>query len=147
MSTRKDLPASRRFRFVFATIIIATGVSCKQAQLTGSWRRMDKGFERETIYKKEPRSGDLILRADSTFIIQGDTIGQQSSVPGWHVDDTYTGSWDQRRKGYLFLRLEPKEQMMVLGFKLVRLTRKRLVLKSSSYKQHYRNVAYLQAGK
>ncbi len=40
--------------------------------------------------------GDLEIRSDSTFHIQGDTTNQNSRTQGWHFGDEYNGVWEQR---------------------------------------------------
>ena len=113
-------------------LVIFTACFCIQANsqsLIGSWRQLP--FKSGTIRKmdKNPTKGDLIIRSDSTFHIQGDSSTQISTIPGWHAGEESNGTWEVKNKR-LILRLEPNEDRLYLWFKIISLTKNKLVLRS-----------------
>jgi hypothetical protein len=96
-----------------------------QASLIGTWRHVAPQHKALDIASKHLKVGDLIIRSDSTFHIEGDSSTRNSTIPGWHVGDEYNGTWEQKNN-LLFLLLENQP---FLSFIIVKLTSERLVLR------------------
>jgi hypothetical protein len=56
-----------------------------QTTLIGSWRRVDSKLKYHDTINKQLKWGDLDIRSDSTFHIEGDSSTQYSTISGWHV--------------------------------------------------------------
>ena len=101
-----------------------------QLTLVGNWRRLIPVVKYKGSIIKQNHWGDLEIREDSTFHIQGDTTNQNTTTPGWHVGDQYNGTWQLYKEDHLFLYLNPKEDKMFLSFKIIKLEKQKLVLRS-----------------
>jgi hypothetical protein len=101
-----------------------------QTGLIGAWRRVNPNMKTQDIKNKQIKKWDLEIYADSTFHMQGDTAVQTSTVSGWHVGEDYKGTWEQNDSTYLTLWIGPKKERMFLTYKIVKLTSKKLLLRS-----------------
>lgn len=116
---------------VFLLFLVVTLLGCNKPQVIGKWKR-EFGPELEKEFGPEINGfGNLTLNADSTYLIAGDghkdTAGD--SIPGWHVGHDQRGKW-RLEKDKLFLKLENLEPGIYLGYDIIELTRKKLVLLS-----------------
>jgi hypothetical protein len=116
--------------FLFLVSIISFGLVNGQSNLVGSWRRLQPNGGLKEQIQPGPYFGDLIIRSDSTFQIAGDSPLNRSDLPGWHVGDRYKGRWELHSR-QLTLRLFPEDEGMFQTYTIVKLTKKRLVLRSS----------------
>jgi len=121
--------------FVLITFLALTATACKQSQLTGNWSRLDSTIKFKDI--KFGKIGDLTLNNDSTFIIHGDTTNSASTIAGWHGGDEYRGVWGLHDNNSLVLHLEPQDEKNFVHFKIVRLTKNKLVLKTASSRKNH----------
>jgi hypothetical protein len=110
------------------TILAFICASCKQSQLAGSWSRLDSPTKFKDL--KFGKLGDLTLKDDSTFIIHGDSSMSDSKISGWHVGDERRGVWELGADNRLFLLFEPLDEKIFVQFKIVRLEKNKLVLKT-----------------
>lgn len=119
-------------KIIIALFLIAATSQChSQPALIGNWRRVIPEVENQDLKTKQLQPADLQIFSDSTFHIQGDTTSQNSKVPGWHSVEDYRGTWEQKGV-FLTLRIEPKKDMMFLTFKIVEVTKEKLILKIPS---------------
>lgn len=84
-------------QITFLLIFVSFLWSCKQGEIIGNWRRM-KPYTQDQGIKISKDFGDMIINSDSTFYVQGDTINQTSSTPGWHLSGDYNGKWGYSKK-------------------------------------------------
>jgi hypothetical protein len=116
-------------------ILISILFSCllihaySQTTLIGKWRRVNPTLSDQDTTNKQLKWGDLEIRSDSTFHIEGDTSTRNSTIPGWHSGDEYNGTWELHDKNRLTLWMEPKETKMFLWFIIVKLAKDKLVLR------------------
>ena len=100
-----------------------------QTLLIGKWRRVNATLSNQDTTNKQLKWGDLEIRTDSTFHIEGDTSSRSSTISGWHTGDEYNGTWELRTNNRLTLWMEPKETKMLLPFIIVKLTKDKLILR------------------
>jgi hypothetical protein len=112
-----------------------------QNNLVGNWKRVIKN---QPVKIQQKQWGDLEIRSDSTFHIEGDTTNQRSTTPGWHTGDEYNGTWKQQGNKYLMLLLEPKQDKMFLSYKIIKLSKEKLVLRSGFNKNNKYDIVYLR---
>jgi hypothetical protein len=112
-----------------------------QNTLIGNWKRVIKN---QTIKIQQKQWGDLEIRSDSTFHIQGDTATQNSTTPGWHTGDEFNGTWRQQDNKHLMFLLEPKQSGMFLSYKIIKLSKEKLVLRSYGNKRNRYDIVYLR---
>jgi hypothetical protein len=130
-------------------IILFTGLltnSYGQNSLIGKWRRINSSAKQGLNGSKLAETDDLILNADSTFFIPGDTASQNSAIPGWHSGAEYKGTWEQH-SNHILLFLAPKQERLILPYLIIKLTNEKLVLRSTmdikrnkSYYLKYRRI-------
>ena len=116
-----------------------------QTSLTGNWRRVNPQIKYADTINTQPKWGDLQIRPDSTFHMEGDSSTQNSTISGWHTGDEYNGTWELREHNRLTLWLEPKEHNLFLWFIIVQLTKDKLVLRlgvNKNDKKH--DITYLR---
>lgn len=97
-----------------------------QASLIGNWRRVNQTIKNQDFNSKQAQIGDLTIRVDSTFFIQGDTSLQLSATAGWRYGNEYKGTWQQRSKTSLWFLMEND---IFYPFIIVSLTSTKLVLR------------------
>jgi len=110
-------------------LIVCFCLKVQSQSLIGNWRRQSITAEKIEKVNNQAKSGDLTVRSDSTFHIEGDTLTQSSSVPGWHTGEELNGTWELKDKRLTFW-LDPKENRMFLWFNIIALTKNKLVLRS-----------------
>lgn len=116
-------------------ILISIVSSClfintySQTSLIGKWRRANSTMSNDDTTNKQLKLGDLEIRKDSAFHIEGDTSIQNSTIPGWHAGDEYNGTWELQYNSRLYLWMEPKENKMFLWFIIIKLTKDKLILR------------------
>lgn len=116
-----------------------------QTSLIGKWRRVNPALSTQDTTNKQLKWGDLEIRTDSTFHIEGDTSTRNSTIPGWHSSDEYNGTWELHDNNRLTLRMEPKESKMFLWFIIVKVTKDQLILRlgfNKNDKKH--DITYLR---
>ncbi len=129
------------------TFLLFLGFSTQifsQITLVGNWKRVIPVIKYKGSVIKQGHWGDLEIRQDSTFRIQGDTTNQNSTTPGWHTGDEFNGTWEQLNGNLLFLWLEPKENKMFLSYKIIKLSKEKLVLRSNFNKNNKHDITYLR---
>jgi hypothetical protein len=126
-------------------LFICTGLQTySQNILIGNWKRVKPVIKNQPIKIQQKQWGDLEIRSDSTFHIEGDTATQNSKTPGWHVGDEYNGTWIQQDSKYLMLLLEPKQDKMLISYKIIKLSKQKLVLRSGLNKSNKYDIVYLR---
>jgi hypothetical protein len=117
-------------RFLMSFLFIGLFMQAySQVTVIGKWRRVNPNLNyKDTAYKKL-KWGDLEIRSDSNFHIEGDSASQNSTIPGWHVGEEYNGTWELNGRNRLTLWMEPKENKMFLWFVIIKLTKEKLVLR------------------
>jgi hypothetical protein len=103
--------------------------SHSQTTFIGRWRLVDPRLKFQDTVSKQAKWGDLEIRLDSTFHIEGDLSSKNSTPPGWHVGDEYNGTWELYNGKRLILRLEPKEDKMFLPYLIIKQGKQKLVLR------------------
>jgi hypothetical protein len=132
---------------VLISLLLFIGVSLQtysQPSLIGNWKRVKPIIKNQTIKIQQKQWGDLEIRSDSTFHIQGDTATQNSTTPGWHTGDEFNGTWRQQDNKHLMFLLEPKQSGMFLSYKIVKLSKEKLVLRSNRDKRNRYDIVYLR---
>jgi hypothetical protein len=115
-----------------------------QLSLIGNWRRVKPIIKNQPIKIQQKQWGDLEIRSDSTFHIQGDTTTQNSTTPGWHTGDEFNGTWERRNNKHLILLIEPKKYNGFLFYKVIKLSKEKLVLRSNSEKSNKYDIVYFR---
>jgi hypothetical protein len=116
-----------------------------QTTLIGSWRCAFPNSKYIDTTYKQVKTGDLGIHSDSTFHIEGDSSTQNSAIPGWHVGEECYGTWELQNHNRLFLWLEPKKEKMFFSYMIIKLTREKLVLRSSFHPKDQRyDILYLR---
>lgn len=132
-------------------ILISILFSClfihaySQTSLIGKWRRVNTSVRNQDTANKHLRLGDLEIRTDSTFHIEGDTSTRNSTIPGWHTGVEFNGTWELHDTNRLTFWMEPKEDKMFLWFIIIKLTKDKLILRlgfNKNDKKH--DIAYLR---
>ena len=100
-----------------------------QTSLIGKWRRVDPNLNNQDTANKQLKSGDLEIRKDSTFHMEGDSLTQNSTIPGWHTGEEYNGTWELHDNNRLTLWTEPKKTKIFLWFIIIKLTKDKLILR------------------
>jgi hypothetical protein len=116
-----------------------------QINIIGKWRRVNPKSHFQDTTHKQLKWGDIEIRSDSTFHIEGDSSTKNSTIPGWHGGEEYNGTWELDDVNRLTLWMEPQENRMFLWFKIIKLTEKKLVLRlgfNIDDKKH--NITYLR---
>ena len=116
-----------KFLFTFCFGFLFTNSYC-QSKLIGKWRRIWPNAKH--VASDSAQWGDLTINPDSTFFIQGDTAISGSTVPGWHVGDSYQGVWKQPDKNHLVLR---EGNTFFLYLQILDLTDDKLVMKEANF--------------
>jgi hypothetical protein len=117
--------------FVLTMLFSILSVSVKsQSLLIGKWERVDKDKTIDTTNHPDSKCGNLELRANSTFHIEGDSSSQNTQTPGWHVCQEVEGNWELDKKNYLTLWLSGYERKIFLRYKIISVTKYKLVLRS-----------------
>jgi hypothetical protein len=117
------------------TIVISIVLLCllihahSQTSLIGKWRRINPTLSNKDTTHKQLLPGDLEIRKDSTFHIEGDTTTRNSAIPGWHAGAEDNGRWELHENNRLILWMEPKESKLLLPFVIIDLTRDKLVVR------------------
>ena len=132
-------------------ILISILFSClfiqasSQTSLIGKWRRVNPTLSNQDTTNKQLKWGDLEIRTDSTFHIEGDTSIRNSTIPGWHTGDEYNGTWELHDNNRLTLWIEPKESKMFLWFIIVEVNKDKLILRLGFNKnEKNRDIIYLR---
>lgn len=115
-----------------------------QLTIVGNWKRVIPVIKYKGAVIKQSHWGDLVIRKDSSFHIQGDTTNQNSMTPGWHTGDEYNGIWQLYKGNYLCLYLNPKEDKIFLSYKIIKLDKQKLVLRSYFKKNNKNDITYLR---
>jgi hypothetical protein len=114
------------FSLLFSGLLIRAQ---SQTSVIGKWRREIPTFTNQDTTNKQAKGGDLEIRTDSTFHIEGDTSTQNSTIPGWHAGDEYNGTWKLHDNDRLTLSMEPKDSKVFLPFIIVKMTKDKLILR------------------
>lgn len=133
-----------KFLIAFLLLIGLSTELISQVTLIGNWRRVIPVIKYNGSVIKQNHWGDLAIRKDSTFHIQGDTTNQNSTTAGWHIGNEYNGTWRLYKENHLFLYLNPKEDKIFLSYKIIKLDKQKLVLRSSFYKNNMHDITYLR---
>ena len=99
-----------------------------QKTLVGKWRRVDESKKNKKLNNKQLVYGDMELRSDSTFHIEGDTKTKNSNVQGWHSGDEYNGTWQQLDNNSFILWMKPKEDGLFILYQIIKHDRNNLIL-------------------
>jgi hypothetical protein len=113
-------------------LILLSGLllqSHSQTTFIGKWRLVDPRLKFQDTVSTKAKWGDLEIRLDSTFHIEGDSSSKNSTMSGWHVGDEYNGTWELFKRNRLILRLEPKEDKMFFIYQIIEQDKQRLVLR------------------
>ena len=113
-----------------------------QSLLIGKWKRVDKDKLIDTVSSSAKNCGNLELRVDSTFQIEGDSSTHNSQTPGWHVCEAMTGNWELNNKNNLTLWLAGDQGRVFLRYKIILLTKHKLVLRSQFSEKKQRDIIY-----
>lgn len=122
---------------ILIIIICINLLACKSSQIIGDWHRTDLNPN-----NKNSHQGDLSIHSDSTFYVVGDSTNNQDTIPGWNTGEGYKGKWEENNR-HLILWLEPKEEKLFLSFKIIRLTKNKLVL-TTAFDEHNKNAYHLK---
>ncbi len=114
---------------ILLSFFIVQTYTYSQTSLIGKWRRVNSKLNVQDTTDKQLKYGDLEIRKDSTFHIEGDSATQNSTTPGWNTGEEYNGTWEVNDNNRLTLRLDPKEDKMFLWFIITKLTKDKLVLR------------------
>jgi hypothetical protein len=128
-------------------LLLVIGVSLQgysQNTLIGNWRRVKPIIKNQVTKAQQKQWGDLEIFSDSTFHIQGDTTTQNSTTPGWHTDDEFKGTWERRGYKHLILLVEPKKYNGFLFYKVIKLSKEKLVLRSNLDKSNKYDIVYFR---
>ena len=115
----------RKLICILSLIYLFAVSSCSAPSLIGSWRRIDKPFANNI--KPADSIGDMTLRADSTFFIQGSPAADSSRISGWNTG-SISGRWGLTHPNLMMQTMNPEDDKMILPRPIVRLTAKRLYL-------------------
>jgi hypothetical protein len=116
-----------------------------QTGLIGKWRRSTSNPHYKDTTHKQLEWGDLEIRPDASFHIQGDSSAGNSTIPGWNAGEAMNGTWELQNNKLLTLWLEPKESRMALNYIVVKLTKQELVLRWQLDKNNKKwNIKYLR---
>ena len=117
-----------------------------QESLISNWRRMHPAIKKVGTQNKEMHPGDLSIFSDSTFIIYGDSTGMKSTLPGWSSLDEYKGTWSCPDSNHLTLLIILNEKRMPMPYKIITLTKQRLVLRAaySEKKSKYSDMSFFR---
>jgi len=116
-----------------------------QVSVIGKWRPINPKLKINDTTNKQLKYGDIEIRQDSTFHIEGDSSTQNSSIPGWHTGDESNGTCEVYDNNHLTLWLEPKENKMFLSYIIIKLTKDKLILRSSFNKNKKKyDIKYLR---
>ena len=117
----------------FLILVLFTSVSIQafsQASFIGKWKRIKKPatkYQGNTT-RQVPNWGDLEIRADATFHIEGDSANKNSTTPGWYSGAELNGTWECRDNKHLIFWLGTKKEMP-LSYKIVVRTTGKLILR------------------
>ena len=133
-------------KLLFSILLIALFVqSYSQTTVIGKWRRVNTKTKFQDGTFKQSNWGDLEIRADSTFHIQGDSSTKISTVPGWHVGDEYNGTWELHDSNRLTLWFDPREDKLFISYLIVKLVKNKLVLRGAfNLKSKKYDITYLR---
>jgi hypothetical protein len=70
----------------------------------------------------------LDLNADSTFSYSGANPILHDTIPGWHSSLNLTGTWSVRNEKILEFTLPPRQEMFVMPFRMVYISKNELHL-------------------
>jgi hypothetical protein len=116
-----------------------------QITLVGKWQRVNHNSKFPDTSNKQLTWGDIEIRSDSTFHIEGDSSTKNSTIPGWHVGEEYNGTWKLDDFNRLTLWMEPQEDSRFLWFKIIKLMKKKLVLRFGfNIDDRKNNIKYLR---
>ena len=99
-----------------------------QPTIIGKWRRIEETSKAKKITNKILQFGDMEIRSDSTFHIEGDSKTKNSIVSGWHAGDEYNGTWEKGGTKVLILWVGDKNDKMFLSYIIVKLNKNDLIL-------------------
>ena len=91
-----------KFLITFVFICFAMQLF-SQGTIIGKWRRVNPNLKYQDTTDKNLKFGDLEIRADSTFHIEGDTTAINSAIPGWHSGDEENGTWELSAENQLVI--------------------------------------------
>jgi hypothetical protein len=132
---------------VLISLLLFIGIGLQmysQNTLIGNWKRVKPLIKNQLVKIQQKQWGDLEIRSDSTFHIQGDTSTQNSTTQGWHTGDEFNGTWKQQDSKHLMFLLEPKQSGMFLSYKIIKLSKEKLVLRSYGNKRNRYDIVYLR---
>jgi mRNA-degrading endonuclease RelE of RelBE toxin-antitoxin system len=115
-----------------------------QKKITGNWRRVMPVLKYVDSIVKQNHYGDIEIRKDSTFKVHGDTANNNSNIQAWHIGNEYSGTWQLQKGNYRVLYLNPKEDRLVLSYKIIKLGKQKLILLSSLDKNNNHKIKYFR---
>ncbi len=119
---------------------IAFIISCKESNIIGHWQNVDYKKYRKLIKNDTSSIGNLTISADSSIFINGDGKKTIDTLQGWHTGDDFSSTWTISNKMLVF-RL-PEYSPYGMHFKIIRLTKHRLTLRSSLSRNHKFDLKY-----
>lgn len=100
-----------------------------QKTLVGKWRRVDENKKNQKLNNKQLVYGDMELRSDSTFHIEGDAKTKNSNVQGWHSGDEYNGTWQQLNNKSFVLWMKPKADGLFILYQIIQHDKTNLIVR------------------
>jgi len=116
-------------------------LSCKESNIIGHWQNVDYKKYRKLIKNDTSSIGNLTIAADSTIFINGDGKKTIDTVHGWHTGGDFSSTLSIISNKMLVFRL-PEYSPYGMQFKIVRLTKHRLTLRSSLSRNHKFDLKY-----
>ena len=115
-------------------------ISCKESSIIGHWQNVDYKKYRKIIKNDTSSIGNLTISADSTIFINGDGKKTIDTVPGWHTGGDFSSTWSISNKMLVFKL--PEYSPYEMHFKIIRLTKRKLTLRSSFNRNHKSDLKY-----
>ena len=115
-------------------------LSCKESNIIGHWQNVDYKKYQKIIKNDTSSIGNLTIASDSTVFINGDGKKTIDTVHGWHTGGDFSSTWSISNK-MLVLRLA-EYSPYGMRFKIIRLTKRKLTLRSSFNRNHKSDLKY-----
>lgn len=133
-------------KLILLFLAVVFFVSCKEFNIIGHWQNVDYKKYRKLIKNDTSSIGNLNIAADSTIFINGDGKKTIDTVPGWHTGGDFSSTWSIIGNKMLVLRLA-EYSPYGMRFKIIRLTKHRLTLRSSFNRNNKSDMKYRRIDK
>lgn len=98
--------------------------------LIGKWRRVNPELSIQDTLNKKLQWGDIEIRSDSTFHIEGDSSKVNADMAGWYLGAEFNGKWEMPENKRLTLWIDTGPHKMFLNYIIIKMDDNNLVLRS-----------------